>query len=152
MTLYNLVNASKANKMIDASRDAGLSSNFGANDAQKSEKLTLKGTQITENPLLRSNGQNFQNSTSPNFNMKETISGKIINPKASNSDNLTNKNNLSVTYKESTNTTGENIVNNQQKVFKSIKDIDQLPFEDNSFDAYISNLTFQSNPNYLNAL
>lgn len=41
---------------------------------------------------------------------------------------------------------------NTKEIFEFVSEIEQLPFPESSFDAYTSNLTFQFNSNYLNAL
>lgn len=136
MTLYSLVGADKAKRMVDAGCGPGLSS------------------QALVSTLMRSGGAlycvDIAEKMIEKFDCRFRNNDFIKNP-----DNCYRKLDYSaVRTREKMDVVEENSKTalNGKKVFSMISDVEQLPFPDNTFDAYTANLVLQFTPNFLNML
>lgn len=136
ITLYNLVGCTKAERIIDAGCGPGLSSQALVSTLMKNG-ASLYWVDVAERML-------------------DVLQGRFSwNDFGKNPDNSLKKLKLSdVRTKEHIEAleASVNLGPNGRSVYALVSDIEQLPFPDNTFDAYTANLVLQITPNYINTL
>lgn len=159
MNLYNLVNVSKAKRIIDAGCGPGLSSQVLMNTLMKSGS-TLYWVDIAEK-MIDLLEEKFKHEGW--INESHTIDEDSSDMESDDCysqiqcQNVTSYQRIHLNserkidhleYYENNLKVGSN----GKRVFSMVSDIEQLPFPDSSFDAYVSNLVIQFTPNYISAL
>jgi len=151
INLYNLVNTNKAKRIIDAGWGPGLSSQVLMTSLTKSGS-TLYWVDIAEKMIDLLESKFNHDGWIAEGGLGESKNAEVLKCK-----NVTSYKRLETTSVRTMKNL-ESVENdlkvgsNGKKVFSMVADVEQLPFPDNSFDAYTANLVLQFTPNYLNAL
>ncbi|CAI2374416.1 unnamed protein product [Moneuplotes crassus] len=147
LTLYNLVDFPNSTKVIDVGRGTGLSSDCVIGNSKKGTRFLSKNLGNSTKIMVPSKSYKITHSS-----MDGSISSQVVDPTFCNcqlSPNLEVPTRIS---QEIMSFSSEVKSEQDEKVFRVINEIEQLPFDNGSFDAYTCNLTFQFNSNYLRAL